>query len=59
MSVRAASPDAALTVAPGSLASEALSLMNEAQISALFVVDDRAHVMGLLHIHDCLRAGVA
>lgn len=47
------------TVAPGSLASEALSLMNEAQISALFVVDDRAHVMGLLHIHDCLRAGVA
>jgi arabinose-5-phosphate isomerase len=47
------------TVAPGSLASEALNFMTTAQISALFVVGDRAEVLGLLHIHDCLRAGVA
>lgn len=59
VSVRAASQDAALAVAPRSLVSEAPSLMNEAQISALFVGNDRAHVRGLLHIHDCLRAGVA
>jgi len=59
VSVRAASQDAALAVAPRSLVSEAPSLMNEAQISALFVGNDRAHVRGLLHIHDCLRARVA
>ena len=32
--------------------------MNEAQITALFVVEDGAPV-GIVHVHDCLRAGVA
>lgn len=48
-----------LTIRPGMLASEALKVMTERKISALFVVDEEMHVLGLLHIHDCLRAGVA
>src|SRR5690606_19314672 len=40
------------------LASEALGVMNANEITSLFVVDDRRPV-GIIHIHDCLRAGVA
>lgn len=47
------------TVGPDTLASEALGMLNAAKISALFVVDDAGAVLGLVHIHDCLRAGVA
>ncbi len=42
----------------GSLASEALHEMNSRKISALFVLDAEDRVAGLLHIHDCLRAGL-
>ena len=47
------------TVPPGMLAAEALKRMNEAlpPVTVLFVVDqDRA--VGVLHVHDLLRAGV-
>lgn len=45
------------TIPPDALASEALRIMNEIGITALFVVDgDRLE--GLIHIHDCLRAGL-
>ena len=37
----------------------ALGLMNRFAITALFVVDDRLRPAGLLHMHDCLRAGIA
>lgn len=47
------------TVQPGMLASEALRLMNESKITALFVVDDTGAPCGVLHLHDCLRAGIA
>ena len=47
------------TMAPDQLASEALNVMNESKMSALFVVDDAGVPLGLIHIHDCLRAGVA
>lgn len=43
----------------GTLASEALHEMNNNKISALFVLDEADRVVGLLHIHDCLRAGIA
>jgi arabinose-5-phosphate isomerase len=46
------------TVRAETLASEALQIMNAKSITALFVVDDGRPV-GILHIHDCLRAGVA
>jgi arabinose-5-phosphate isomerase len=32
--------------------------MNEKKITSLFVVEDGRPV-GIVHIHDCLRAGVA
>ncbi|MGJ3260048.1 MAG: KpsF/GutQ family sugar-phosphate isomerase [Rhodospirillales bacterium] len=48
----------AKTIEPGILASEALHFMNENKITNVFVVSDRKPV-GVLHIHDCLRAGVA
>lgn len=48
------------TIAPSALAEQAVAVMNEAKITCLFVVDppDSGHVAGILHIHDCLRAGV-
>jgi arabinose-5-phosphate isomerase len=47
------------TVAPDALAAEALRVMNEAQITTLFVADAAGAPVGILHIHDLLRAGVA
>ena len=46
------------TIQPGALASEAVRVMNSMAITTLFVVENGAPV-GILHIHDCLRAGVA
>ncbi|CAN5330559.1 KpsF/GutQ family sugar-phosphate isomerase [soil metagenome] len=45
------------TAAPGMLAAQALKLMNERRITVLLVVDDRRPI-GILHVHDLLRAGV-
>jgi arabinose-5-phosphate isomerase len=47
------------TVPPETLASEALKLMNDVKINALFVTNPAQNVLGVLRIHDCLRAGVA
>ena len=38
---------------------EALGSMNALSITSLFVVDDERRPLGILHIHDCLRAGIA
>jgi len=44
---------------PGDMfVAEALKLMNDRQITALFVVEDETPV-GLVHLHDLLRLGVA
>jgi arabinose-5-phosphate isomerase len=45
------------SAAPGMLAAEALKIMNEARITVLFVVD-KGRPVGILHVHDLLRAGV-
>ncbi len=47
-----------LTARRGSLASSALETMNRRKITVLFIVEDGRPV-GVLHIHDLLRAGVA
>jgi arabinose-5-phosphate isomerase len=47
------------TIAGTALAAEALGLMNRSAITALFVVDDGGCPIGFLHMHDCLRAGIA
>ena len=50
-----------LSIAPDALAQEALALMNEHKVTCLFAVDpaDDGLASGILHIHDCLRAGIA
>ena len=45
-------------VAPDMLASAALEVINSSRITALFVVD-KGKPVGVLHVHDLLRAGVA
>jgi arabinose-5-phosphate isomerase len=47
--------------APGQLAAEALAFMNANKITRLFVLepeDAGRKPIGILHIHDCLRAGL-
>ena len=49
------------TIGPDALAAEALHEMNARArpITTLFVVDPAGRPVGILHIHDLLRAGVA
>lgn len=46
------------TVGPETLAAEALEIINSSRITALFVVD-KGKPVGIVHVHDLLRAGVA
>ena len=46
------------TVVADCLAVEALSLMQSHKITALLIVDKKQTLVGVLHIHDILRAGV-
>ncbi len=50
--------DGALTIGPDAVAGEAVRVMNAKAVTALFVVENDVPV-GIVHIHDCLRAGVA
>lgn len=47
-----------MTVTPAILAAEALNILNDKKRTQLFVVDNKKPV-GVLHIHDLLRAGIA
>lgn len=53
-----ATPDP-VTVTPDILAAQALALLNARKISVLIVVDQERRPLGVVHIHDLLRAGVA
>lgn len=48
------------TIGPEALAAEALHLMNapDRPITSLFVVDAAGRAIGILHVHDLLRAGI-
>lgn len=51
------------TILPSTLAGAAVGLMNNVkgdfrQITVLFVTDENGKPEGLLHLHDCLRAGL-
>jgi arabinose-5-phosphate isomerase len=48
------------TIGPESLAERAVAVMNDRKITCLFVVDPEGSraAVGILHIHDCLRASV-
>ena len=49
------------TIAANRLAGEALAMMTgqAPPTTSLFVVDDAGHPTGFIHMHDCVRAGVA
>jgi arabinose-5-phosphate isomerase len=47
------------TISPAALVADALGIMNRFAITSLFVLDEGEHPVGFLHMHDCLRAGVA
>jgi arabinose-5-phosphate isomerase len=49
------------TIGPDALAVEALHVMNarERPVTTLFVVDAAGRPLGILHVHDLLRAGLA
>ena len=48
------------TISPQALAEQAVAIMNEKRITCLFVVDPAGseNAVGILHVHDCLRAGI-
>jgi arabinose-5-phosphate isomerase len=46
------------TIRPNALVAEAIGQMNELSITNLFVTDG-GQPLGVIHIHDCLRSGVA
>ncbi|GBR11460.1 KpsF/GutQ family sugar-phosphate isomerase [Acetobacter oeni] len=50
-----------LTIGADVLGAEALRVMNDRPkpITSLFVLDTERHVIGVVHVHDLLRAGVA
>ncbi len=58
LAVAAVMTAAPKTIAPQALAAEALGRMNRDKITSLFVEED-GFAVGLIHLHDCLRAGVA
>lgn len=50
------------TIHAGALAEEALAFMNEKQVTTLFIVENKLevdHVVGIVHIHDFLRANIS
>jgi arabinose-5-phosphate isomerase len=46
------------SVLPSTLAAEAVHLMETHRITSLIVRDDQGKLVGVLHVHDLLRAGV-
>ncbi|HXP26274.1 MAG TPA: KpsF/GutQ family sugar-phosphate isomerase [Steroidobacteraceae bacterium] len=46
------------SVLPSTLAAEAVHLMETNRITSLIVLDDKGKLVGVLHVHDLLRAGV-
>ena len=47
-----------ITLSPETLAIKALGIMQKYSITAIFIVDENYCPVGILHIHDCLRAGL-
>lgn len=47
-----------VTVRPNTLAAEAMEIMNTGKITVLIAVDEVRQPIGILHMHDLLRAGV-
>ncbi|QTS84126.1 KpsF/GutQ family sugar-phosphate isomerase [Coxiella endosymbiont of Amblyomma nuttalli] len=50
--------NSSITISPKLLATEALKVMHKHKITSLVVVDSACYPLGVIHIHDLLRAGV-
>ena len=48
-----------ITSDPAMLAAEAIGIMNAKSITSLLVLKDDKTVVGVLHLHDCLRVGIS
>ena len=48
-----------ITISADILAAEALHIMEENAITSLVAVDDESRPLGVVHLHDILKAGVA
>ena len=48
-----------VTLEDGLLMADALAIFEKKAITSLFILDDTRKVLGILHIHDCLRNSVA
>lgn len=46
------------TIDTEALASKAVGIMNKKGITSLVVVDEQNYMVGLIHMHDCLRVGI-
>ncbi len=46
------------TVTPDMLAAEALRIMEDNNITGLVVIDTRQHPIGIVHLHDLIKAGL-
>jgi arabinose-5-phosphate isomerase len=46
------------TINQGILAAETLNIMQQNSITAVIVEDEKKHPVGVVHMHDILRAGV-
>ena len=46
------------TIAPDAPAARALGIMSGKKITSLLVLDEDGGVAGIVHMHDCLRAGL-
>ena len=47
------------TIAANHLASEAVRFMEEKKVTVLFVTDEQQKLVGIVHLHDLLQAGIA
>jgi len=47
-----------ITTSPQNLAVEAIAVMNRKSITSVFALDEQQNIVGILHLHDCLRSGV-
>ena len=47
------------TIVANHLASEAVRFMEEKKITVLFVTDEQQKLVGIVHLHDLLQAGIA
>ena len=48
-----------MTIGERALGAEALAVMEKHSITALFIIDRSGRPLGVVHLHDLLKAGVA